>query len=232
MTKINKQEFSGKFAKTAVKSLLLGASCIFLTAGCASNMANYNGAEQQTRNEVEMVRIPYSIHFESGTTAMSNEEVGKLNYFLRTASISYGDEFSMDFPLDRNGDVSDLDQERLAYVSNMLKDSGLNMSGKVTPYGMEPTSDTGRLLISRYVVTPPECGDWSQRSNPNYENAPLTNLGCASQANLGLMVANPRDLIIGAKGAAPNAERTAAAVQRYQEGTTTVTPATTGSTGN
>lgn len=228
MTKIEKQKFSLKLIKSASKSLLLGASCIIITTGCASNMANYNGNEQQTRNEVEMVRIPYNIHFENGLSSMTSEEIGKLNYFLRTANISYGDEFSMDFPLDKNGDVSDLDTKRMAYVSNMLKDSGLKVSGKITPYGMEPSTNTGRLLISRYVVTPPTCGDWSQRSHPNYENAPLNNLGCASQANLGLMVSNPRDLIIGAKGGAPNAERTAAAVQRYQEGTTNVAPATIG----
>jgi len=232
MEKIMQQKFSGNFAKKVTKSVLLGASCILLTTGCASNMANFSGVEQQNRNQVEMVRIPYNIHFETDAATMSNDEVAKLNYFLRTANVSYGDEFSMDFPLDRSGNLTDLDQKRLAYVSNMLKDSGLYMSTNDTPYGMEPNSDSGRLLVSKYVVTPPECGNWSQKSHPNYENASLNNIGCASQANLGLMIANPRDLIIGAEGAAPNAERTAAAVERYQNRTITVAPVTIAGTGN
>jgi pilus assembly protein CpaD len=138
-----------------------------------------------------------------------------------TSNIRYGDEFSMDFPLDRNGNLSELDKNRLAYISNLLKDGGLYMSATVTPYGMEPSVNTGRLLISKYVVTPPSC-NWSQPSYPNRENAPLANIGCSSQANLGLMVANPRDLIVGAEGGPPNAERAASAVERYQNRVVTV----------
>ena len=98
---------------------------------------------------------------------------------------------------------------------------------------MEPNANTGRLLISKYVVTPPVCGDWRQPSYPNYNNAPMSNLGCASQANLGLMVANPRDLITGQQGGAPNAERAASAIEHYQNTNVTVAPvSTTESSGN
>ena len=232
MKNLNTDPIFPGFLKHASKSIIVGLSCVMLTAGCASNMANFTGAESQNRNIVEMVRIPYNIRFGDGVVEMNNDEITKLNNFLMTTNVSYGDEFSMDFPLDRNGNLTDLNKSRLAYVSNLLKESGLYLSAKITPYGMEPSEDFGRLLISKYVVTPPDCGDWTQKSNPNYGNSPISNIGCASQANLGLMVANPRDLIIGATGAPPNAERTAGAVERYQTRTITVAPATTGSTGN
>ncbi|MEZ5758325.1 MAG: CpaD family pilus assembly lipoprotein [Emcibacteraceae bacterium] len=229
MKKNINNKFSDNHIGTITKSVILGMSCIFLTTGCASQMANFSGVEQQTRNEVEMVRIPYNIQFNNDVVELSDTEIGKLNHFLQSANISYGDEFSMDFPLDRNGNISEIDKKRMAYVSGLLKKSGLYLSAEVTPFGMEPGNNSGRLLVSKYVVTPPECGDWSQKSYPNYENAPLNNLGCASQANLGLMIANPRDLVIGAKGGTPNTERTARAVERYQNGTTVVAPADIGS---
>lgn len=216
-----------------VKSFFMGATCLVLATGCAGNMNHYTGVEQQNRNEIEMVRIPYSIQFPSNEVELDGREILKLNNFLGAADITYGDEFSMDFPLDRNGNLSELDQQRLVYISNLLKDSGLYLSDTVTPYGMEPKDGSGRLLVSKYVVTPPECGNWSQKAYPNYENAPLTNLGCANQANLGLMVANPRDLIVGSEGAPASAERSAGAVERYRNRTVVVeTASATGNTGN
>ena len=207
---------SAPFFGNTIKSTFIGMLCIILTTGCAGHMANYNGVEPQNRNEVEMVRVPYNIHFGNGILEMSEIEITKLNQFLATSNITYGDEFSMDFPLDRNGNLSDIDQKRQKYVSNLLKNSGLYLSKNVTPYGMEPSPNTGRLLISKYVVTPPECGDWTQNSYPNHEDASLNNLGCATRANLGRMVANPRDLVIGAAGAAPDAEQSARAIELYR----------------
>lgn len=197
-------------------------SCIIMVSGCSNGLSNYTGVEPQNRNMVEMVRVPYNLNFNGNDVALSTTEIGRLNHFLKTSNITYGDEFSMDFPLELNGDLSELNENRLAYISNLLKDSGLYMSNTVTPYGMEPKNNSGRLLISRYVITLPECGDWRQPSYPNYENASLANLGCASQANLGLMVANPRDLITGNSGSS-NAERAAKAVETYQNRVVTVT---------
>lgn len=210
------------------KLVLMGLSCLFFVTGCGSSLSNYSGVEPQNRNEVEMVRIPYSVNFEDGSEVLSKVEISRLNNFLATSNITYGNEFSMDFPLDRNGNLSDIDTKRLSYISNLLKDSGLYMSEKVTPFGMEPRVNTGRLIVSKYVVTLPECG-WSQPSYPNYENAPTSNFGCASQANLGLMIANPKDLLTGQSGGKTNAERAAFAVERYQNTVVTVDATSAGS---
>ena len=222
---INKNKnFSGKIA--------VSLACLLFTTGCASHMAQHNGVEQQTRNEVEMVKIPFNLQFGQGQTELSGREIARLNNFISTAHIGYGDELSMDFPLDRNGELSEIDKARFEYLNNLLKNSGLHLSNSITPYGMEPPANSGRLLVSKYVVTTPECGDWSQRPYPNHQNAPISNFGCANQANLGLMVANPKDLIIGATGAPTNSERSALAVERYQNKNVTVAPATAGGPSN
>lgn len=225
MRHINKNKDSGQKLNNFIKATFIGASCFMLLTGCSNTMANYSGVEPQNRNKVEMVRFPYSMKFETGKADLSKMEIVKLNNFLGASNITYGNEFSMDFPLDRNGNINALDQERLNYVSNLLKESGLYMSSTVTPFGMEPPVNTGRLIVTKYVVTLPECG-WSQVSYPNPQNAPLTNLGCSTQANLGLMIANPRDLINGQKGGPYNAERAAFAIERYQNRVVTVEAAT------
>ena len=51
------------------------------------------------------------------------------------------------------------------------------------------------LTIERYVVIPPSCGDFSQPIGDAQQAYAHSNYGCADTANLGLMVANPRDII-------------------------------------
>lgn len=226
------KNYNEKISVKFINRLTIGLSCLMITTGCASHMAQHSGVEQKTRNEVEMVRIPFNLQFNDGQSELSGREIARLNNFLNTANIGYGDELSMDFPLDRNGDLSQIDQQRFKNISDLLKNSGLHLAGTITPYGMEPSANSGRLLVSKYVVTPPECGDWSQNPYPNHQNAPISNFGCANQANLGLMVANPKDLVTGATGAPTNAERTARAVEKYQSKNVTVAPASTGSASN
>jgi pilus assembly protein CpaD len=51
-----------------------------------------------------------------------------------------------------------------------------------------------RLAYNRREVEPPVCGDWSEDLGRNHERVHYPNFGCATQRNLALMVANPRDL--------------------------------------
>jgi type IV pilus biogenesis protein CpaD/CtpE len=52
---------------------------------------------------------------------------------------------------------------------------------------------------------------------PSYDfsNALTSNYGCANATNLGLMVANPTDLVSGQPYSGPEAQPAAAAVRRY-----------------
>ncbi len=196
-------------------SILASVMISLILAGC-SGATNYMDSDSHKRNEVEMVRIPFTVTFEAGSPNLSGKMTEELDIFMMKSNVSYGDELSMDFPLQRDGKLSKQNETRLASLSALLKKRGLRLSTDITPYGLSPRENQARLLISRYVVTPPRCGDWSQPSNKNYGNSSLLNLGCANQANLGLMVANPRDLIIGTNNGSPDAEKSAKAVNTYR----------------
>ncbi|WP_138379284.1 CpaD family pilus assembly protein [Luteithermobacter gelatinilyticus] len=192
-------------------------SLLLVTAGCSS-MQSSSSIDMNKRNEVQLVRIPHEIRFAPNSAKLSAEETRQLMSFLDKMKVGYGDELSMDFPLEDKGSLSALDQKRFAYVAEFLKRHGLHLASEITPYGVEPEEGAARLLLSRYVVTPPQCGDWSEPSSPNYNNTPLRNFGCSTQANLGLMVANPRDLITGNAQTKPNTETAAKAVNAYNSG--------------
>lgn len=76
------------------------------------------------------------------------------------------------------------------------------------------------VLVSfvKYVATPSPCGNWSRSYSKASGNKPTQDLGCATQNNLAMLVADPADL----KGTRP--EDAASAVRRekvlglYSEG--------------
>ena len=200
-----------KNIKTCVTGSATLMACLILS-NC-SGSANFTDGDTQKRNLVEMIKIPFIMSFASGRSDLSGIAIERLDKFMMRSNVSYGDELSMDFPLNRDGSLSDENRKRMIFLSGLLKKRGLHLSPDITPYGMSPAENQARLLISRYIVTPPVCDDWSQPSTGNYNNVNIPNFGCSTQANLGLMVANPRDLITGIANGTPDSEKAANAVR-------------------
>jgi len=198
-----------------------------IIAGCSGPHLN-SGADGQKRNEVKLVKVPYNVTFPANKSRMSTRELVKLDQFLAQMNVTYGDEFSLDLPFDEKGNVSKLNKARMAFVSEILKRRGIHLGADLTPYGTEPKKDQAKLILSRYVVTPPQCGDWSQKASPNYSNVPLKDFGCSTQAQLGLMVANPRDLLGGNTSNGSDSERAAFAIERYRTNVRTISNESTG----
>ena len=71
------------------------------------------------------------------------------------------------------------------------------------------------LGVGRYTVTLPPCPNWSSPPTAEYTNAHNSNWGCAAVTNLGLMVANPADLVSGRTLAPADGMPAVNAVQRY-----------------
>lgn len=83
-----------------------------------------------------------------------------------------------------------------------------------------PAETRGAVLeFRRYVVTVPECGDWSGSAGFDPTNAPHTNFGCAFQRNVGLMLSDPGDLVRGRPSVSSDARRAARVLLRYRDGT-------------
>lgn len=197
-----------------ISGIISALACLMLVS--CSGAANFADGDNQKRNEVQMIKIPFMVTFVAGSSELTNESVKQLDMFMMRSNVSFGDELSLDFPLNRNGSLSEISQKRMAFISGHMKKRGMHISSEVTPYGLSPMVNQARLLVSRYVVTPPVCGDWSHLSTDNNGNNSLSELGCTNQANLGLMVANPRDLIIGTTNDVPNTESAAKAVKVYK----------------
>ncbi len=75
-----------------------------------------------------------------------------------------------------------------------------------------------RVSYLQYVAQAPECGNWSQNLAYSPKNLPHPNMGCATQANLAAMVANPADLLGPRATTGRDAARRDHVFDKYREG--------------
>jgi len=73
----------------------------------------------------------------------------------------------------------------------------------------------------RLVAIPPECGPTPTTvptMNVNAWHNTQFGMGCSQSRNLGVMAEEPRDLLTGRRTGPPDAQREAAAVERWRKG--------------
>ncbi len=70
-----------------------------------------------------------------------------------------------------------------------------HISAKLATVENAVTQGTAVLRYRQGVAVVPDCGNWSENLQTDHRGANSPNHGCATQHNIGVMVANPRDLV-------------------------------------
>jgi pilus assembly protein CpaD len=170
---------------------------------------------------VESVNVPvvsradYALDLAAPGGSLASAEAARLDGWFRSLQLGYGDNIYVD-GADAYGARSDV--ARVASRYGMLVSNGAPVtSGDIAP-------GTVRVVVSRTRASVPNCPNWSVPSQPNLENASMSNFGCAVNANLAAMVANPEDLVHGREGSGLGDAQTATkAVESYRNATPTGT---------
>lgn len=96
---------------------------------------------------------------------------------------------------------------------------GVNPDNIEVQTGTSTAADRGFVLSFRgYEAKVLECGDWSGETGFNPTNLPGTNFGCAYQRNIGLMLADPGDLVQPRALGARDAQRVDTIMRNYRQG--------------
>jgi pilus assembly protein CpaD len=193
------------------RTAYLSAVLILALTGCDSPVEQWQPAEAPKANKVEFVRLAHSVRFAPGAAALAPAEARRLIAFIDDAEIAGGDEIYLD-----TGPADGLAQKRQATVRALLSRRGIR--AVALPGGNAARGDEVALQVERYVVTPPACPNWSKPSGGDPTNTVGSNFGCATATNLGLMVADPRDLLVGRKPGPADAEPAVRAVHNYRTG--------------
>lgn len=195
-------------------SLIRGFLLVWLATGlsaCSSGHTEWTGAQTMKRNTVELVHLTHDVKLDQDDSLPRSEQENLVT-FLNGIGFGYGDELAID-PGDSPGAES-----RWNAVASFLENVGVSVSRSTAIYGTALEPGGARIVVGRYNVTPPRCPDWSKRAERDYQNTPSSNFGCSTATNIGMMVANPGDLLRGRGSLSPDTEYATRAVRLYRAG--------------
>lgn len=183
-----------------------------MLAGCTPSTSEWTPAEAPKAPRVDYVRLQHEAVFKAGSPDLATGEAGGLTSFLDQAGVTSEDHVYFEAASD--------DRLSLARIGRLTKLADQQGVGART---LPPVAGLARdhvlIVVERYVVTPPDCPNWTSPAAGYHGNQPGSNFGCADATNFSLMVADPRDLVIGRTMDPARGDAAFAAVQRYRLGT-------------
>lgn len=195
--------------------------------GCTPETAKWTPAESPKKNKVERVVLTYVVSYPAGTNAIAVVEKKKLQQFLRD---NVARPSAVLITLYEYGENS---EKRIKEIKRELIKHGVSHKFIIVDYNRKgercqnsPTEI--EIVVEKYLVIPPACSDFSQQIGDAKQGYNSSNYRCAVETNLGMMVANPLDLIQGRPQDPAVGSVMSAAVTRYLEGR--ITPLLSSST--
>ncbi|MBV9418531.1 MAG: CpaD family pilus assembly protein [Alphaproteobacteria bacterium] len=107
----------------------------------------------------------------------------------------------------------------IGYFGERLANAGIPRDRIIVGQRQEgPADHRVEIGFISYTAVSDTCGDWSVNAGYSASNRVSPNLGCATQANVAAMVADPRDLIAPRDMGAGDAARRATVYDNYRAG--------------
>lgn len=210
---------------TGSKGLLVLASLLLLSA-CDLRLNEHvmkarEANDLRQANRVDMVQFKHQVNFDGGRDLPTDAEYDRFDNFIKSIQLGYGDEVTL------IGSARYRREAMAAYLERLGLPVTITLEAGTTA---ERSANTVHVAVSRYVVTPPSCPNWSNFDGNENRNTPGSNYGCAVDSSLGYMVANPRDLVQGQTPGPGLSVPLVNANKKYQQGKVTP-PASTGTGG-
>lgn len=170
-------------------SAALALSCSLALAACGGMPSNRS---VYSVKQPVVERTAVSLDVATGTDGLATGEQRRIAEWFEVMDLRYGDRVSVVDPLDN--------PETEAAVAALAGRYGLLMSSPLPSASTNLQPGQARVTILRSRASVPGCPDWSESSDATFGNGISPNYGCANNANLAAMVADPEDLIKGRQG--------------------------------
>lgn len=214
---------SGCFAETTV-SVLGAGGLYYATHPEEVPIEDWSNVPGRREPRVTRMQFRHEVEFGFGLPGMTEDEGARLNAFVARTRLGFGDRVVVlaGVPeLDDEAEARRLADRRRETVAAFLTLNGVEARLPDGDFGSEvPAGDAVAVLVDRYVASLPACPDWTGKPGYNFNNQVSSNFGCATAVNLGMMVADPGDLVRGREMGPADGERTARAIERYRKGET------------
>ncbi len=156
----------------------------------------------------------YGVRFAQNKSEISNDEKKSIQSFVQNFAPRRGEQMQVSFKAASTSGAADLSATRSRAVLQYLRELGFNPDLAAPPESIMDNEIAIIRLTPKLVL--PNCPDWSQNTGSTYDNAPHSNMNCASTTNLGLMVDNPMDLVSPRDMSPADGPGSVLSIQRYR----------------
>jgi pilus assembly protein CpaD len=178
-----------------------------LSLGLSACVTDYSKSEAPNNLRVDGSESRIDLAFAPGSARLSAREAARLDSLVATGVIRPADRVTI-----TTSGPPRLAERRAAVLASALLAYGIVADTLPSEAAL---ANHAKIEVGRYTVTLPPCPNWSSPPSAEYTNAFRSNWGCAAATNLGLMIANPADLVSGRTLGQADAQPAVAAVQRY-----------------
>lgn len=204
------------------KGTFTGLALILALGGCFNNdttvqdlspfsVGNWRQIPERPENRVEVVQIQHTAAFQIQAALLDEAERGRLFNFISQGGLGPSDQIVVQVPVEASGARDPVTAARVDYLANEFARMGLPLrSSDVVHSGKAGNQLT--VFVERAMVIPPDC----ESAQPWIAHRPQTAAGCAYTAAMGMMVADPRDLVKGRTLGPADADTAARAVFGYR----------------
>jgi pilus assembly protein CpaD len=191
---------------------LIAAAALALLAGCSPYpRAAWTPAEAPVETQVRWVESKHVVRFTPNDAALSPGERSRLA-FLSLARPESPDRVYV------LADDSTLETRRATNVRDYLIERRVSQRQIMDGMAGDEGPNALTIVVGRYIVIPPNCPNWSKPSGGDPNNRTSSNWGCATATNLGAMIADPGELVVGKTIDAGDGTVSASSVDRYRKG--------------
>ena len=170
---------------------------------------------------VEAVRTAIELSGRDGSERLTATELRRVDEIVTAFAADSRGQLIISVPAAASTDPRILG--RAKQIADHAKRRGLTSSRILLRVDTGDQRANGPVVISfeTLVVRVPECGDWTKESSHDTMNADHGNFGCALQRNIGLMIANPADLLEPRTVDLRDTARSNFVIQQYRAGQVT-----------
>lgn len=201
-------------------AIAIAAACTALLSAC-STLSNGESDAKTSAEEhpisVDTQVVTLTIPIENAAAGLSTTDRARVRAFADSYLRAGHGPVSVTTPTGSRGDAAAADAA--ADARAVLDASGVSASD-VEAAAYRSAEEKRELVLSytRYVATPPACGDWSSPFKRDFKNLSTPNYGCATRNNLAAMIADPRDLVQPADETPADVAARIRAVGAYRRG--------------
>ena len=182
-------------------------AAVLVLAACRPAATEWTESEASKWIRLDNASVAINVRFAPGSAHLLPADAARLRTMAATGAIQPSDRVAVAV-----GGGPALAEARRDAISAALLSYGIVTS----PSALAGVATNHAVVeVGRYLVTTPACPNWSKAPGADFTNSFPSNWACATQTNLGQMVANPSDLVIGQPLSPALGPTEVAAVDRY-----------------